>query len=111
VESQESGVKGQNPLPRAAGHAALDATQDTVGFLGCKHTLPAHVELLIHQYPQVLLVRAAFEPLSTQSVLVFGIAPTKSDSCGFWLGNDFLYPTKTVGGPLLSTDVGMKTNR
>jgi len=64
VGSQESRVKGQNPLPRPAGHAALDAAQDTVGFLGGKRTLPAHVELLIHQYPQGLLLRAALEPLS-----------------------------------------------
>jgi len=46
-----------------------------VGFLGCKRTLLAHVELLIYQYPQVLL-RAALEPLSAQPVLVFRIAPT-----------------------------------
>jgi len=45
VGSPESGVKGQNPLPRPAGHASLDAAQDTVGFLGCQRTLPAHVEL------------------------------------------------------------------
>ena len=34
----------------------LDAAQDTVGFLGCNRTLPSRVELLIHQYPQVLLL-------------------------------------------------------
>jgi len=33
VGSQENGVKGQNPLARTAGHAALDAAQDAVGFL------------------------------------------------------------------------------
>ena len=48
VGSHESGVKGQNPLPRPAGHAALDTARDTVGFLGCKRTLLARVELLIH---------------------------------------------------------------
>jgi len=47
-----------------------------VGLLGCERTFQAHVELLIHQYPQVLLLRAALEPLSAQPVLVFGIAPT-----------------------------------
>ena len=57
--SHNSGVKGQNHLPRPAGHTSLDAAQDTVGFLGCKHTLPAHIELLIRQYPQVLPLRAA----------------------------------------------------
>jgi len=76
VGSHESRVKGQNHLSRPTGHAALDAAQDMVGFLGCKRTLPAHAELLIHQHPQVLLLRAAQEPLSAQPVLVFGIAPT-----------------------------------
>jgi len=51
VGSHKSGVKGQNHLPRPAGHDSLDAAQDMVGFLGCKRTLLAHVELLIHQYP------------------------------------------------------------
>jgi len=71
VGSHESGVKGQNPLPRPAGHASRDAAQDMVGFLGCKRALPARVELLIHQYPQVLLLRAA---LSAQPALAFAIA-------------------------------------
>jgi len=38
--------------------------------------LLAHVELLIHRYPQVLLLRAALEPLSAQPLLMFGIALT-----------------------------------
>jgi len=76
VGSHKSGVKGQNPLPQPAGHASVDAAQDTVCFLGCKCTLPAHGELLIHPYPQVLLRSAALEPLSTEPVLVFGITPT-----------------------------------
>jgi len=45
-----------------------------VGLLDCKRTLTAHVELLIHQYPQVLLLRAGLKPLSTQPALVLGIA-------------------------------------
>ena len=76
VGSHKSEVKGQNHLPRPAGHNSLDAAQITVGFLGCKCTLQAHVELLVNQYPPVLLLRAALEPLSAQPVLVFGIAPT-----------------------------------
>jgi len=32
VGSHENGVKGQNPLPRPAGHASLDAAQDTLGY-------------------------------------------------------------------------------
>jgi len=52
VGSDESGVKGQNHLPRPAGHASLDAAQDAVGFLSCEHTLSAHQQLFIHQSPQ-----------------------------------------------------------
>ena len=48
-----------------------------VGFLGCKHTLPAHVQLFIHQYLQVLLSRAALNPFIPQPVLIPGVAPTQ----------------------------------
>jgi len=47
-----------------------------LAFWAASGTLPAHLELLTHQYPQVLLLRAALELLSTQPVLVFGIALT-----------------------------------
>ncbi|KAK4810558.1 hypothetical protein QYF61_004521 [Mycteria americana] len=50
--------------------------QDMVGFLGCKCTLPGHVELLINQHPQVLLLRAGLNPFPAQPVFVLGIAPT-----------------------------------
>ncbi|KAK4816603.1 hypothetical protein QYF61_018651 [Mycteria americana] len=58
--------------------------QDMIGFLGCKCTLLAHVQLFIHQYPQVLLHRAALNPLIPQSVLTLGIAPTQMQdlACG-----------------------------
>ncbi|KAJ7414376.1 hypothetical protein BTVI_41314 [Pitangus sulphuratus] len=59
VGSHQSGVKGQNHLPHPAAHSAFDAAQDTIGFLGCEHTLMAHVQPLIHQHPQVLASRAA----------------------------------------------------
>ncbi|KAK4827563.1 hypothetical protein QYF61_019187 [Mycteria americana] len=74
--SHKSGVEGQNHLPQPAGHASFDAAQDTVGFLGCKCTLPGHVELLINQHPHVLLLRAALNPFSAQPVFVLGIALT-----------------------------------
>ncbi|NXI45017.1 TENS3 protein, partial [Galbula dea] len=77
VGSQESRVEGENHLPPPAGHASLAAAPDTVGLLGCKHTLAAHVELLIHQHPQVSFRRAALKPVLTQPVLVLGIAPTQ----------------------------------
>ncbi|KAK4823520.1 hypothetical protein QYF61_003029 [Mycteria americana] len=76
VGPHESGVEGQNHLPQPVGHASSDAAQDIVGFLGCKHTLPGHVELLINQHTQVLLLRAALNPFSAQTVFVLGIAPT-----------------------------------
>ncbi|KAK4819021.1 hypothetical protein QYF61_024137 [Mycteria americana] len=62
VGSHQSRVEGQNHLPQPAGHASFDAAQDMVGLLGCEHTLLAHVQLFIHQYPQVLFCRAALNP-------------------------------------------------
>ncbi|GAB0196099.1 cAMP-dependent protein kinase inhibitor alpha [Grus japonensis] len=76
VGSHQSRVEGQDHLPRPAGHTSFDAAQDTVAFLGCKRTLPAHVELLINQYPQVPLLKAALNPFSAQPVVVLGIALT-----------------------------------
>ncbi|KAK4817028.1 hypothetical protein QYF61_026034 [Mycteria americana] len=53
----------------------LDAVlQDTVGFLGCERTLLAHVQFFIHQYPQVLLFKAALNPFIPQPVLIAGVA-------------------------------------
>ncbi|KAK4823355.1 hypothetical protein QYF61_001703 [Mycteria americana] len=66
----ESGVEGQNHLPRPAGHASFNAARDTIGFQGCKHMLPAHVQFFIHQYPQVPLWRAALNPFIPQPVLI-----------------------------------------
>ena len=70
VGSHQSRVEGQNPLPQPAGHTSLDAAEDTVGLLGCEHTLVAHVQLFIHQYPQVFLIRAALNPFIRQPLLI-----------------------------------------
>ncbi|KAK4826357.1 hypothetical protein QYF61_007951 [Mycteria americana] len=51
--------------------------QDMVGLLGCECTLLAHVQLFIHQYPQVLLRRAAPNPFIPQPVLILGVAHTQ----------------------------------
>ncbi|KAK4822238.1 hypothetical protein QYF61_011879 [Mycteria americana] len=76
------------PLPLVLSLHALvkspSPAQDTVDFLGCKHTLLAHVQLFVHQYPQVLLLRAALNPLSTQPVFVLGIAPTQVQGPCTW---------------------------
>ena len=45
--------------------------------LGCKCTLSAHVQLFIHQYPQVLLGRTGLNPFIPQPVLIVGFAPTQ----------------------------------
>ena len=70
VRSHQSGVEGQNHLPRPAGYASLDEAQDMVGFLSYERILLGHVQLFIHWYPQVLLGRAALNPFIPQPVLV-----------------------------------------
>ena len=47
------------------------------GLLGYQCTLWAHVQLIIHQYPQVLLVRVALHPFIPQPVLISGVALTQ----------------------------------
>ncbi|KAK4817891.1 hypothetical protein QYF61_002060 [Mycteria americana] len=78
VRSHQSRVEGQNHLPRPAGHTSFDAAQDTVGLLGCERTLLAHVQLFVHQYPQVLFRRAALDHIIPQPVLEPRIAPTQA---------------------------------
>ncbi|KAK4824458.1 LOW QUALITY PROTEIN: hypothetical protein QYF61_015836 [Mycteria americana] len=77
VRSHQSRVEGQNHLPQPAGHASFDAAQDTVGLLGCQRTLLAHVQLFVHQYPQVLFRRAALDHIIPQPVLILGVALTQ----------------------------------
>ncbi|KAK4824308.1 hypothetical protein QYF61_013053 [Mycteria americana] len=87
VGSHQSRVEGQNPLPRPAGHASFDAAQDMVGLLGCKCTLLTHVQLFVHQYPQVLFRRAGLDHIILQPVLKPRIAPTQVSaavSIPFW---------------------------
>jgi len=76
VGSHQSRAEGQNPLPQPAGHAAFGATQDTVGLLGCERTLLARVQLFIHQYPQILLGRAALNPFIRQPAPIPGVTLT-----------------------------------
>ncbi|KAK4828307.1 LOW QUALITY PROTEIN: hypothetical protein QYF61_025319 [Mycteria americana] len=95
VGSHKSGVEGQNHLPQPTSHTSFDAAQDATGFVGCKCTLLGHVELLINQHPQVLLLRTALNPFSTQPVLVLGIAPAFS-AFSIYLGFILWYSTKQI---------------
>uniref|UniRef100_U3ID95 UDP-N-acetylglucosamine pyrophosphorylase 1 like 1 n=1 Tax=Anas platyrhynchos platyrhynchos TaxID=8840 RepID=U3ID95_ANAPP len=47
VESHESRVEGENPLPHPAGHASFDAAQDAVGFLGLHQISQNKVAVLL----------------------------------------------------------------
>ena len=77
VRPHKDRAEGDNPLPPPAGHSSVHAVQDSVHLLSCKCTLLAHVELFVHQNPQVLLCRAALNVFSTQSVHISGIAPAQ----------------------------------
>ena len=68
-----------------------------VGLLGCERTLLAHAQLFVHQYPQVLLCRAALNLFTPQPVLMLGIDPTQVQD--FILG--LVEPRKFNTGPLL----------
>jgi len=95
--SHQSGVEGQNPLPRPAGHAAFDAARDTVGLLCCEHILPGHVQLFIPQHPQAHLSRAALNPFIPQPVLRFIWAQFSSLSRSLWMPS---HPSGVLTAPL-----------
>ena len=48
-------TRGDNLFHWPADHASFAAAQDVVGFLGCKSTFLAHVQLFVSQYHRVLL--------------------------------------------------------
>jgi len=77
VVPHEGRVKGDSHFHCSAGHPSFDAAQDTIGLLGCKCALLAHVYLFIHQNPQVLLCRAALSEFFSQFVYISRITLTQ----------------------------------
>jgi len=71
-EASKCRVEEQDYLPQPAGHTSFDAAQNMVGFLGYKSTVLTHVQLVIHQYPQVLFSRTVLYPYIPQLVLIVG---------------------------------------
>jgi len=55
-EASQHRADVQDHLPHPAGHTVFDAAQDTVGFLGCKSRLLAHVQLPIHHYHKEIML-------------------------------------------------------
>lgn len=47
--------RGWELSPQLATHTSFGAAQDMVGFLACRHTLPAPVQFLLYQNPKVIL--------------------------------------------------------
>lgn len=48
---QSRGGQYDSTLPCPAGHPSVYADQDTLGLLGCRHTLLSHLQLFIHEEP------------------------------------------------------------
>ena len=48
-------VEGNNHLHSPAGYSSSDAAQDTIGLLGRKRTLLAHIKFFIYQDPKSFL--------------------------------------------------------
>jgi len=89
--------RGAESPPSTCWLGFFDAAQNTIGLLGCECTLVAHVQLFIHQYPQVLLGRAALNPFIPQSELIAGFAPIH-----VWdLALGLIEPHEVHTGPLL----------
>lgn len=92
MRSQEGRVEGKNHLLSSAGHATLDADQDTDGFVGCDDALLTFVELFLNQHPQSILLSATLNPFTTQSVFVFGCVATQVHNLHLALSNFMKFP-------------------
>ena len=68
-----------------------------VGFLVCEGTVLAHVQLPIHQYPQVVFCKAALNPFIPQLVLVVDVTSSHAQNLAF----GFVEPHEVHLGPLL----------
>ncbi|KAK4825114.1 LOW QUALITY PROTEIN: hypothetical protein QYF61_024005, partial [Mycteria americana] len=77
VRPHQCRVQGDNHFPTPAGHTISDTGQDAIGLLGHLGTLLAHIQVAIDQYAQVLLCRAAFQPLFPKPVALHGVAVTQ----------------------------------
>ena len=97
VRSHQCRVEGQDLFLWPTGHISFDAAQDRVGFLGLEGTFLAHVQLAIHQYPQVLLSRAVIYPFFPQLALSVGAATTQVQD----LALGFVEPQEGLLGPLI----------
>ena len=80
VRSYQCRAEGQDHLPRPTGHAAFDAAQVTVGFLGCeRHTAASsqdcHPPVPPSPFQQVCAI--SFCLLVPQLVLIVGTATTR----------------------------------
>ncbi|KAK4820022.1 hypothetical protein QYF61_017695 [Mycteria americana] len=74
VRPHQCPVQGHNHFPSPAGHTISDTSQDATGLLGHLGTLLAHIQAAVDQHPQVLFLRAAFQPLFPKPVALRGVA-------------------------------------
>ncbi|TRZ26218.1 hypothetical protein HGM15179_000830 [Zosterops borbonicus] len=73
-------------------HASFDGAQAITGFLGCKHALSGHFELLVNHIPQSPPLGCS--PFSAQPVFVLGVTPTHVQDLA--LGLVELYEVHTI---------------
>ncbi|KAK4830186.1 LOW QUALITY PROTEIN: hypothetical protein QYF61_009213 [Mycteria americana] len=77
VRPHQCRVQGHDHFPTPAGHTIPDTNQDAIGFLGHLGTLLAHIQPAVNQHPQVILCRAAFQPLFPKPVVLHGVVVTQ----------------------------------
>lgn len=66
----QSRAEQDNPFSQLASNAVLDALQEMVGLFGSQGTLLTHIQLAIHQKPQIPFWVAVLQPLIPHSVYI-----------------------------------------
>ena len=72
-------------LSRPNQNTLLNAVQDNIHLLYCKGVLLARIQLDVHQNPQMLFCKAAFQSGGSQCILVPGVVPAQVQDFAFLL--------------------------
>lgn len=81
VKSSKAGVEGENHILWSTGHTCFEV-HNRAGFVGSECALMGHIQLFIHQHPQVFLGRDTLNPFIPQSLLTLNIALAQAEDLG-----------------------------
>ena len=96
----QCGVEGKDHLPRPAGNTPPDADQDPIDLLCSKGTMLSHLQLGVHQDPQVLSCQAAFQLGGPQHIFLHRVVLAEVQDFALLLVEPHEVPVSSVRQPV-----------